>query len=110
MPLPKTPRKRSRSASPRLTRENNERRLLVFPSLALRLSATSTRKTATVVTRNPVNATGLKMPVAYFTTTKLIPQIAAIMNSSTSVTPHFGCDDVSTIVIGGPHDFVIAEH
>ena len=32
-----------------------------------------------------MNATGLKMCVAYFTTTKLIPQIVAIANSSASV-------------------------
>ncbi|HJP59266.1 MAG TPA: hypothetical protein VJ865_04690 [Gemmatimonadaceae bacterium] len=50
------------------------------------------------------------MPVAYFTTTKLIPQIAAIMNSSTSVTPNFGCDVVSEIAIGGAIDSVIAEN
>jgi hypothetical protein len=110
MPLPNTPSKRSRSASARLTRENSDRRFAGSRSLAFRLRATDTRNTATVATRNPVDATGLNMPVAYFTTTKLIPQIAAIMNSSTSVTPNFGCDVVSEIAIGGPIDSVIAEN
>jgi hypothetical protein len=67
-------------------------------------------KIATVPTRKPVKATGLKIRVAYFTTTKLDPQIVAIASSNTSVTPNAGCDDNSAIATGGLTDSVIAEN
>ena len=61
--------------------------------------ATTRRKTAAVPTRNPVNATGLKIVVAYFVTTKLIPQITAIVNRRTSVIPNGGY--AAELVIAG---------
>jgi len=53
-----------------------------------------------VPTRKPVKATGGKMRVAYFTTTKLMPQITAIMNNRRSVTPNAGCGCESAMVGG----------
>jgi len=66
-------------------------------------------KIATVPTRRPVNATGSKIRVAYFTTTKLDPQIVAIASRSTSVKPNPGCDDALAIGTGWATDSVIDE-
>jgi hypothetical protein len=46
-----------------------------------------------------VNATGLKTCVAYFTTTKLTPQITAIMNRRKSVMPNDGRAAESDVVV-----------
>jgi len=59
------------------------------------------RNVAATPTRSPVNAIGLKMCVAYFTTTKLAPQIAAIANRRTSVKPNAGCAAGSAVIAEG---------
>ena len=46
-----------------------------------------------------MNATGLKTWVAYFTTTKLTPQITAIMNRRKSVIPSDGRAAESVVVV-----------
>jgi hypothetical protein len=51
----------------------------------------------------------LKMCVAYFTTTKLTPQITAIANSRTSVNPKEGRAVESATIGAEPVDSVIAE-
>ena len=67
-------------------------------------------KIATVPTRKPVNATGLKIRVAYFTTTKFDPQIVAIASSNASVKPNPGCADACGTDMGWATDSVIAEN
>ena len=83
---------------------------LLRPVRVPRASAKISRKTATVPTRSPVKATGLKMCVAYFTTTKLIPQIVAIAKSSASVKPKPVCARESATIGADPTDSVIDEN
>jgi hypothetical protein len=88
-PLPSAPRRRSATMSRR-------GRLIPPPT-----NAAARRISAATPTRRPVNATGLKMCVAYLTTTKFTPQITAIVKRRISVNPYAGCAAGSAVIAEG---------